>query len=161
MNYGIICWHNSSYGNKVFKLQKRNVSITVGSISRDSCHDLFKILIFSLLHLKYIVSLLCFVITNRDQCMCNSVVHGRNTKQIKNFHQPISNLSLYQTEILNSGTKIYNNLPPFLKRASYNSKEFKLLLRNFLYSNPYILEEYVNHKATAWWLCINILALAS
>jgi len=83
--------------------------------------------------------------------MFNSEIHGRNTRQIKNFHQPISNLSLYQTGILNSGIKIYNNLPPFLKRASYNSTEFKLLLRNFLHSNPvYTLDEYVNHKATAW-----------
>ena len=110
-----------------------------------------KILIFSLLHLKYIVSLLCFVITNCDQYMFNSEMHGRNTRQIKNFHQPISNLSLYQTGILNRGIKIYTNLPPFLKRASYNTKEFKSLLRNFLYSNPfYTMDTYINHNATAW-----------
>jgi len=83
--------------------------------------------------------------------MFNSEIHGRNTRQIKNFHQPMSNLSLYQTGILNSGIKIYNNLPPFLKRTSYNSKEFTALLRSVLYSNPVCtLNEYVNHKATAW-----------
>jgi hypothetical protein len=121
-----------------------------------------KILIFSLLHLQYIASLLCFVSTIRDQYMFNSEIRGRNTRQIKNFHRPISNVSLYQTGILNSGIKIYNNLPPFLKRTSYNSKEFKSLLRNFLYSNPvHTLDEYVNRKATAWLLCIKILALAS
>jgi len=68
--------------------------------------------------------------------MFDSEICGRNTRQFKNFHQQISNLSLYQTGILNSGIKIYNNLPPFLKRTSYNSKEFKSLARNFLYSNP-------------------------
>jgi hypothetical protein len=112
-----------------------------------------KIVIFSHFHLKYIVSLLYFVITNCDQYKFNSEIHGKNTRQIKNFHQLISNLSLYQTGILNRGIKIYNNLPPFLKRTSYNSKEFKSLLRNFLYSNPfYTLDEHVNHNATAWWL---------
>ena len=122
----------------------------------------FKILIFSLLHLKYIVSLLCFVITNRDQYMFNSEIHGRNTRQTKNFHQPMSNLSLHQSEILNRGIKIYTNWPPFLKRTPYNTKEFKSLLRNFLYSNPfYTMDKYINYNATAWWLGINILALAS
>jgi hypothetical protein len=167
MNYAIIFWHNSSYGNKVFKLQKRNVRITIGSISTDSCQDFFKNLsiltLTSQIHCFPLTfpSLLCFVITNRDQYLFNSGIHGRDTRQIKKLYQPISNLFLYQTGILNSGIKIYNNLPPFLKRASYNSKEVKSLLRNFLYSNPVCkLDEYVDHKATAWWLCINILALA-
>jgi len=40
MNYGIIFWGNSSYGNKVFKLQNRVVRIIIGPISRDSCRDL-------------------------------------------------------------------------------------------------------------------------
>jgi len=58
---------------------------------------------------------------------------------------------LYQTGILNRGIKIYTNLPPFLKRTTYNTKEFKSLLRNFLYSNPfYTMDKNINHNATAW-----------
>jgi hypothetical protein len=43
-----------------------------------------------------IFSLLCFVIMNRDQYKLNSNIHGRNTRQISNFHLAISNLTLYQ-----------------------------------------------------------------
>jgi hypothetical protein len=42
MNYGIIFWGNSSYSNRVFKLQKRVVRIITGSVSSNVCHDLFK-----------------------------------------------------------------------------------------------------------------------
>jgi len=41
--------------------------------------------------------------------MFNSEIHGRNNRQTKNFHQPMSNLSLYQSGILNRGIKIYTN----------------------------------------------------
>jgi hypothetical protein len=42
MNYGIIFWGNSSYGNKVFTLKKIAVRILTGSINRNSCRDLFE-----------------------------------------------------------------------------------------------------------------------
>jgi len=73
-----------------------------------------KILIFSPFHLS-IFLLLCFVITTCDQYMFNSEIHRRNNRQITNFHQPISNLSLYQKGILNMGIKLNNNLPSFVK----------------------------------------------
>ena len=49
------------------------------------------------------------------------------------------------------GIKIYNNLPSFIKRTLDNSKEFKSLLRNFFYSNPFFKkDEYFNHNTTSW-----------
>ena len=86
MNYGIIFWSNSNYSGKVFKLQKRVVRIRPGSVSKDSGHDLFKNLNILTLLSQYISSLLHFVITNRDQYMFNSEIHGRNTRQIIHFH---------------------------------------------------------------------------
>ena len=48
MNYGTTFWGNSSYCNKVFKMQKRVVKIITGSMS----HDLFKNLNILLFHLN-------------------------------------------------------------------------------------------------------------
>jgi hypothetical protein len=94
MNYGVIFWDNSSYSNKVLKLHKTVVKILTGSMSRDTGHDLFKNLNILTLLSKYIFPLLRLVVRNRDQYMFNSEIHGRNTRQITNFHQPISNLSV-------------------------------------------------------------------
>jgi hypothetical protein len=45
------------------------------------------------------------------------------------------------------GINIYNNLPLFIKESIATPKEFKFLLKNFLYSNIfYTLEEYFNHN---------------
>jgi len=86
-------------------------------MSRDSCRDLFKNVTILTLPSQYIFSLICFVINNRDQYMFYSGIHGRNTRQITNFRQPISNLLLYQKWILNMGTEIHDNLPAFMKRT--------------------------------------------
>jgi hypothetical protein len=40
-------------------------------------------------------------------------------------------------------TKIYNNLPLYIKDTSANLNKFKSILKNFLYSNSfYTLKEY-------------------
>jgi hypothetical protein len=44
MNYGLIFWGNSSYSNSIFTLQKRIIRIIMGTGTRDSCRELFKIL---------------------------------------------------------------------------------------------------------------------
>jgi len=49
------------------------------------------------------------------------------------------------------GIKICNNSPSFIKRILDNSKEFKALIGNFLYYNPFnTLDEYFNHNTTSW-----------
>jgi hypothetical protein len=85
MNCGIIFGSNSSYSNKVFKLQKRIVIILAGSMSRDSSDYLFKNLNILTFPSQHIFSPLCFVITNRDQYMFKSEIQGRNTRQLQIF----------------------------------------------------------------------------
>jgi len=48
---------------------------------------------------QYIFSLLSFVITNMEQYITNSDIHGINTRYGSNMHQTISNL-LYIKEVL-------------------------------------------------------------
>jgi hypothetical protein len=47
------------------------------------------------------------------------------------------------------GTKIFNNLPSSIKESHVIPDKFKLLLKNFLYSNTFCtLDEYFNYKLT-------------
>jgi hypothetical protein len=43
------------------------------------------------------------------------------------------------------GIKIFKSLPSYIKNLSHNSKQFKLVLKNFLHLNSfYRLDEYFN-----------------
>jgi hypothetical protein len=42
--------------------------------------------------------------------------------------------------------KILNSLPSYLKYLSHNIKQFKLVLKNFLYLNSFYTLEYFNCK---------------
>ena len=93
-----------------------------------------KTLIFSLFLLNILFPFYYLVTANQDQFVFNSEICSIDNRQITNNHQLIWNLS-YQKWVLSMSIKIENNLPSFIKRTSDNSKEFKSLLSNFLYSN--------------------------
>jgi hypothetical protein len=131
----------------MFKLQKRVIRIIIGAKNRDSCQELFKRLKILTLRSQYIFSVVSFIIDNRDDYICNYDVHKRNTRQGSDLHQPSTSLSLYQKSIINMGIKFYNKLPVFIKESIATTKEFKFLLKNFLYSNIfYTSDEYFNHN---------------
>jgi hypothetical protein len=145
MIYGIIFWGNSSYGINIFRLQKKVIRIITNSRNRDSCRDLFKTPKILPLQTQYIFSLLCFVVKNMDQYKVNLNINCRNTRQSYNLHQTTSNLSLYQRGTYCMGIKIFNSLLSYIKNLSHNIKQFKLVLKNFLYLNYfYTLDEYFN-----------------
>jgi hypothetical protein len=80
MSYGIIFWANSSYANKIFKLQKRVIRIITGRRNRDSCRELLKNLKILTLVSQYIFSVVSFIIENHDDYICNYDIHKRNTR---------------------------------------------------------------------------------
>jgi len=81
---------------------------------------------------QYIFLLLPSVITNREQHITNSNIHGRNTRYGSNIHQTISSLSLYQRGSHHMGLEVFNSLPTYIKNISCNVKEIKRLFKNFL-----------------------------
>ena len=92
---------------------------------------------------QYILSLLLFVINNRDYFMVNSEIHNINTRTKSNLHQPISNSSTYQKGTYDSGIKVFSSLLTQIKDLSHNRKQFKCSLKNFLYLHSfYMLDEY-------------------
>jgi hypothetical protein len=145
MSNGIIFWGNSTYANRIFKLQKRVIRIITGVGNRDACRELFKNLKILILVSQYIYSLVIFINENRYYYTCNYNIHNRNTRQGTNLHQPIVSLSLYQKGSINMGIQIFNNLPSSIKESHTAPKNFKLLLQNCLYSNTfYTLDECFN-----------------
>jgi hypothetical protein len=112
VSYGIIFWGNSSYSSRIFRLQKNAVRIITRSRPRDSCRELFKHLRILPLQSQYILSVLIFVVDNKNLFYVNSEIRSINTRQNFNLYQPQANLTLYQKGTYYSVIKVFNNLLP-------------------------------------------------
>jgi hypothetical protein len=78
----------------------------------------------------------------------NSEIHGINTRQYYNLHQPLSNLTKYQKGICYSELKVYNNLHPHITDTSDDLKKFEAQLKQFLHLHSfYSLQEYFHYKS--------------
>jgi hypothetical protein len=144
MAYGVIFWGHSAGSIRVCRLQKRIIRIMMGCKSRDSCRKLFIKLKILPLPSLYILYLLLFVIKkNKELFTTNNEIHNFCTRQHRNFHQPSTNLTQYQTGVFCMGVKIYNILPAYIKMRPIISKNFKSVLKRFLYKNSfYSLDEF-------------------
>ena len=105
----------------IFRLQKKAVRIITGSRPRDSCRELFKRLRILPLQSQNILSLLIFVVDNKNLFYVNSEIQSINTRQNFDLHQSQANLTLYQKGAHYSVIKGFNNLPA-------PSKQKKLIL---------------------------------
>ena len=88
MNYGFIFWRNSSHIAKIFKILNNIIRIITGCRNTDSCRDLFQNVKILPLQSQFILSLLIFVVNNKNKFKLNSDVHHINTRQKCNFQQP-------------------------------------------------------------------------
>ena len=88
-------WWNSPYSRKVFEIRKNRIRKTTGCRSRDSCTNLLKTT--QILTLKSLCIFLFFhlQLTTKINSNWTLDVCNINTRQKFNFHQPLSNLSLY------------------------------------------------------------------
>ena len=89
------------YGINVFRIR-----IMMGCKRRESCRLLLRKLKILPSPSQYILSLLLFVINNRNQFTINSEIHSINSRQFNNFHQPRSNLSKHQKGLQHSHTQL-------------------------------------------------------
>jgi hypothetical protein len=118
---------NSSYNINIFLLQKKVIRIITGSKNKGSWHNMFRRLNILTVQSQYIF----FIIMNRDQYTLNSDIQGINMTQSSNFHQAISDLTLYLKGTYHIGLKVYNRLPAYIKDISHGNNVFKLLLKMF------------------------------
>jgi hypothetical protein len=85
MSYGLIFWRNSSHSSNIFKIQKTIIRIITGCRRRRSCRNLYKKLKIFPLQLQHILSILLFVVNNKNKFKIISDVHHINTRQKNNF----------------------------------------------------------------------------
>jgi len=100
----------------------------IGCKGRVSCRNLFRRLEILTFVSEYILSLLLFVVKNRNLFILNSDNQTKRTRQFSNFYQPITNLTIYQREVYYMGIKIFNNLSSYIKDICNNIRKFEICL---------------------------------
>jgi hypothetical protein len=147
MSYGIIFWGNSPHSSIIFRIQKKAIRIMEECGNSVSCRNLFKKLHILPLTSQYLLSLLMFVVQNKNLFITNIENHNLETRQSNNLYIPQANLNIYQKEAYYSGIKISNKLPSDIKNVNGNITKFKAALQKFLYTNSfYTLEEYFDQS---------------
>jgi hypothetical protein len=76
------------YGIKVFRMLRYIIRIMMDCKRRESYRHLFRKLKILPLSSQYILPLLLFVISNRNQFTTNSEIHSIHSRQFNNFYQP-------------------------------------------------------------------------
>ena len=150
-NYSWSLWresHNSTLESGLWSYKSyffivHHVALFVLSNNRSSCRQLFKKLGILPLQSQYILSLLSFVVQNKDQFTNNLKIHNINTRHNMNLHPPSLNLTLSQKGVHYSGIRLFNHLPVHNKQLAGDIKLFKPALRNLLWLHSYSIQEYL------------------
>jgi len=132
---------------KIVRMQKRIIRIMTSCKSRVSCRNLFRRLEILPLVTHYILSLMLFVVKNKNLFVLHSDNHTKSKRQCNNFYQPITDLTIYQRRVHYMGIKIFNSLPPYIKDISNNIRKFEICLKQFLHIHSfYSIQEYFQYK---------------
>ena len=119
---------------------------------RESYRNLFVELKILPLASQYILSLLLFVVNNRNYFIPNSAYHDSNTRHKNDLHLPQATLAMYQKGVYYSGVKVFSSLPRTLKDLSSKPRKFKIALKHFLQTHSfYSLDEFFDNEI---FLCI-------
>jgi len=98
--------------------------------NRISCRKLFKKLQILPLTSQYMLSLLMFVVQNKNLFLTNTENHNLDSRQRNNLYLPQANLTIYQKGAYYSGINIFNNLS-----LEITKKKFKIALKKFLHTH--------------------------
>ena len=87
------------------------------------------------------LSLLMFVVQNKNFFLTNNENHNLDTRQRNNLYFPQANLTIYQKGVYYSGIKIFNNLPLETKNVAGNNKKCfeKIFIHLFILHNGRVL----------------------
>ena len=75
------------------------------------------------------LSLLMFVVQNKNLFLTNSENHNLDTRQRNNLYLPQANLIIYQKWAYYFGITIFNNLPLEIKNIAGNQQKFKIAMK--------------------------------
>ena len=97
---------------------------------------------------QYILSLMLFVVKNKNLFTLNSENNTKSIRQFNNFYHPITNLTVYQRAVHYMDIKIFSNLPPNIRGISNNVRKFEICLKRSLHIHSfYSMEEYFQYKS--------------
>ena len=111
-----------------------------GCGNRVLCRNLFKKLQILPLTSQHMLSLLMFVVQNKNLSTTSIENHNTDTRQRNNLSLPQANLTIYQKGAYCLGIEIFNNLPLEIKNVA---GKFKKTLKNF-----YTLIHFIQWKST-------------
>jgi hypothetical protein len=118
-----------------------------GCGNRALCINLFKKLQILPLTSQYMLSLLMFVVQNKQFFSTNNENRNIGTRQRNNLYLPQANLTIYQKGAYFSGIKIFNSLLLEIKNADGNQKKFKIALKKLLYTYSfYTMDVYFSQS---------------
>jgi hypothetical protein len=116
-----------------------------GRGNRVSYRKLFKKLQILPLTSQYMLSLLMFVVQNKNFFLTRNEYHNLDPRQRNNLYVPQANITIYQKGAYYLEINIFNNLPLEIKNVAGNPKKFKMALKKFLYTySYYTIEEYLS-----------------
>ena len=96
---------------------------------------------------QYILSMLLFVMKNKELFRSNQNIHSIDTRSNMKLHLPICNLTVFQKGVYFSGVKLFDHLPPHIKSLSNEVCSLKPALKKFPHSHSfYTIDEYFNCK---------------
>jgi hypothetical protein len=115
-----------------------------GVCSKTSCRQLFKELNILTFTSLYIFKITCSIRKYCQSLEQNSEIHQYNIQRKLDIHVKLQKTKIYKKNVINMGSKVYNNVPKFLKEIDdYKAfkKELKLIL---LLQTFYSVEELVS-----------------
>jgi hypothetical protein len=96
---------------------------------------------------QYILTLLLFVVKNKNHYKENLEVHSIDTRQHSDLSQPLPSLVKYQKGDYYGGMKVFSCLPSYINDKYDNPREFKFILKHFLHNNSfYLFKEYFQYN---------------
>ena len=101
-----------------------------GSRPGNSSKPLFQSLGILIVPSQYILSIMNFVLQNKERFTPNIEVHNFNTRNKLKFHKPASSLTLCQKGVYNMSIRIFNKLPKHITNLAGNKKFFISTLGN-------------------------------
>jgi hypothetical protein len=106
-----------------------------GCGNRVLCRNLFKKLQILPLTSQYMLSLLMFVVQNKNLFLTNNENHNLETRQRNNLYLPQANLTIYQKGAYHSGIKNFYTLIHFTQwKSTLVNHELSTVSQDLYYS---------------------------
>jgi hypothetical protein len=132
--YGLIFWGNSGNAKMIFKLQKKAIRIMMQIPKNTSVKQYFKALRILPLPCLYIYEVLVHTKSNMVNLTTSSEVHLHNTRRKDDLFIVPFNTSLCRNNFINTGYRMFNHLPQYIKEIP-DLHKFKKTLKTFLFDH--------------------------